>query len=112
MPGVSVAKNLNDPISRHMHGGFARVLVDQTVGEALETVRRQPPEGRIIYFYVLDQENRLTGVVPTRRLLLNPPEKPIAEIMVREVIAVPQTATVLEASAFSPVAMDGHLTGF
>ncbi len=100
MIDVSVVKNLNDPISRHMHGGFASVLADQTVGEALEMVRRQPPEGRIIYFYVLDRDNCLKGVVPTRRLLLNPPEKPIAEIMVREVIAVPQSATVLEACEF------------
>ena len=61
MIDVALTKNLNDPIAQHMRGGFASLLVDQTVGEALETVRRQPPEGRIIYFYVLDQENRLKG---------------------------------------------------
>jgi magnesium transporter len=116
----SVAKNLNDPIAQHMRGGFASLLADQTVGEALETVRRRPPEGRIIYFYVLDRDGRLKGVVPTRRLLLNPPEKPIAEIMVREVIAVPQSATVLEACeffimhrllAFPVVDADRHMIG-
>jgi magnesium transporter len=100
MVDVSTAKNLNDPISMHVRGGFARVLADQTVGEALEMVRRQPPEGRIIYVYVLDNEDRLKGVVPTRRLLLSPRETPIADIMVREVIAVPQSATVLEACEF------------
>jgi magnesium transporter len=100
MNDVSAAKNLNDPISLHMRGGFAHVLVDQTVGEALEQVQRSPPEGRIIYFYVLDGENRLKGVVPTRRLLLSPRETPIADIMVREVIAIPQSATVLEACEF------------
>jgi magnesium transporter len=100
MLNVSVDKNLNDSISQHMRGGFASLLVDQTVGEALETVRLHPPEGRIIYFYVLDREGHLCGVVPTRRLLLNPPEKPLSEIMVREVIAVPQSATVLEACEF------------
>ncbi|MGD0519153.1 MAG: magnesium transporter [Thermoguttaceae bacterium] len=100
MPDDSVAKKLNDPIAQHMRGGFASLLDDQTVGEALEMIRRQPPEGRIIYFYVLDGDGRLVGVVPTRRLLLNGPEKPIAEIMVREVIAVPQTATVLDGCEF------------
>jgi magnesium transporter len=100
MPDVSITKNLNDPISQHMRGGFASVSVNQTVGEALDMLRQQPPEGRIIYFYVLDRDNCLKGVVPTRRLLLNPPDKPIAEIMVREVIAVPQSATVLEACEF------------
>jgi magnesium transporter len=100
MTDVSLVKNINDPIVQHMRGGFASLLVDQTVGEALETVRRHPPEGRIIYFYVLDRDGRLCGVVPTRRLLLNPPEKLIVEIMVREVIAVPQSATVLDACEF------------
>ncbi len=100
MSDASALKNLNDPIARHMRGGFASLLDDQSVGEALEMVRRQPPEGRIIYFYVLDRDGRLRGVVPTRRLLLNPPEKAVAEIMVREVIAVPETATVLEACEF------------
>ncbi len=36
-------------------------------------------------------------MVPTRRLLLSPLETPIAEIMVREVVTLPETATVLEA---------------
>jgi magnesium transporter len=100
MADISANKNLSDPISKHMRGGFASVLVDQTIGEALDQVRKQPPEGRIIYFYVLDREGRLKGVVPTRRLLLNPRETPIAEIMVREVITIPQSATVLDACEF------------
>jgi magnesium transporter len=100
MPDVAVNKNHHDPISQHMRGGFASIMVDQTVGQTLEMLRQRPPEGRIIYFYVLDRDNCLKGVVPTRRLLLNPPETPIADIMVREVIAVPQSATVLEACEF------------
>jgi magnesium transporter len=42
----------------------------------------------------------LKGVVPTRRLLLNPPDKPVAEIMVERVIAIPTSATVLDACEF------------
>ena len=100
MADASALKNLNDPIARHMRGDFASLPEDQTVGEALETVRLKPPEGRIIYFYVLDRQGHLRGVVPTRRLLLSPPDKLVSEIMVREVIAVPQSATVLEACEF------------
>ena len=76
------------------------MAVGQTVGDALAQIRREPPEGRIIYFYVLDAENRLQGVLPTRRLLLSPLETPVAEIMVRDVICVPQNATVLDACEF------------
>ncbi len=97
---TSVEKRLNDPVALHMRTDYARLHVKQTVGEALATIRKRPPEGRIIYFYVVDDENRLQGVVPTRRLLLNAPEKPIGEIMVREVITIPKFATVLDACEF------------
>jgi magnesium transporter len=92
--------NLNDPVALHMRKDFARVQAEQTVAEALEEIRRKAPEGRIVYFYVVDRENRLRGVLPTRRLLLNPPETPVSQIMVREVVALPESATVLEACDF------------
>jgi magnesium transporter len=97
-PGIK--HHLNDPITRHMRLDFSRIHVNLTVGKALEAVRQQPPEGRVIYFYVVDDENRLQGVVPTRRLLLNPLDKMVADIMVREVIAINHQATVLDACEF------------
>jgi magnesium transporter len=97
---TQVQQNLTDPITLHLRKDFARVSAGQTVGEALARIRREPPEGRIIYFYVVDSEGRLQGVLPTRRLLLSPLETPVAEIMVREVICVPQNATVLDACEF------------
>ena len=91
---------LNDPVTRHIHQDFARMLVTQTVGEALDDLRRNPPTGRILYLYVVDDQGRLEGVVPTRRLLLASPEQPLAEIMVRQVVALPARTTVLEACEF------------
>ncbi|MFI5460559.1 MAG: CBS domain-containing protein [Isosphaerales bacterium] len=79
---------LNDPVSRHLHQDFARIRVSQTVSEALDGLRRHPPQGRILYLYVVDDQGRLEGVVPMRRLLLGSPEHPVAEIMVRQVIAL------------------------
>ncbi len=100
MPSLLPAAHLNDPIAKHARTDFARLSVEQTVGEALESLRAKPPEGRIIYLYVTDADGKLRGVVPTRRLLLSPPDKPIADIMVRQVIAIPQSATVLDACEF------------
>src|SRR5262249_37314927 len=74
-----------DPVSRHVHQDFARILVNHTVGEALDSLRRHPPQGRILYLYVMDDQGHLEGVVPTRRLLLAAPEQAIAELMVRNV---------------------------
>src|SRR5262249_13189910 len=90
----------NDPVSRHVHQDFARILVNHTVGEALDSLRRHPPQGRILYLYVMDDQGHLEGVVPTRRLLLAAPEQAIAELMVRNVVALPARTTVPEACEF------------
>jgi len=95
-----VEHRLNDPVTEHMRTDFARLVMNRTIAEALTAIQDEPPEGRIIYFYVVDDENRLKGVVPTRRLLLNSPDKPVGDIMVRDVITVPATATVLDACEF------------
>jgi magnesium transporter len=88
---------LSHPITRYMRFDFCKVKAEQTVAEALNDLRIQQPQGRIIYFYVMDDNDRLVGVVPTRRLLLSQPETKIAELMVRSVVTVPSTASVREA---------------
>jgi magnesium transporter len=92
--------NLRDSVTAHMHQDFTRVFLDQTVGAALDGLRQHPPKGRIIYFYVVDEEGRLQGVVPTRRLILSPREQALADIMVRRVVTLPAEATVENACEF------------
>jgi magnesium transporter len=99
--GTTFAKvSLRDSVTVHMHQDFTRVFLDQTVGQALDAVRRDPPKGRIIYFYVVDREGRLQGVVPTRRLILSQRDQPLSDLMVTRVIALPAEATVEEACEF------------
>jgi magnesium transporter len=76
------------------------LYVDRKVGEALEWLRQHPPGERIVYFYVVDKDMHLVGVLPTRRLLLSLPDRPLSEIMVGQVAALPAHATVLEACEF------------
>jgi Na+:H+ antiporter, NhaA family len=92
--------HVDDPITRHMSQDYTRLELGQTVGQALEWLRKNPPPGRIIYFYVVDEQGRLHGVVPTRRLVLSPPETPVEDIMVRRLVSLPARATVLEACEF------------
>ena len=54
----------------------------------------------MIYFYVVDEAQRLVGVVPTRRLLVAQLDQKLSELMIRNVIAIPHTATVLDACEF------------
>lgn len=119
MRSIAAPDILDDPVNRYMRFDFCRVKVSQTVAEALADLRVQQPEGRIIYFYVMDNADRLEGVVPTRRLLLSSPEAKIADLMVRDVITVQANATVREACelflahrflAF-PVVHEGRMIG-
>jgi NhaA family Na+:H+ antiporter len=91
---------LDAPISAHLRRDVTSLRTDQTVGAALDWLRRHPPPARIIYFYVVDAEDRLQGVVPTRGLILHSPETPLPEVMIRRVVALPASSTVLEACEF------------
>src|SRR5262245_40206007 len=92
--------DLLDPVTRHMRTDFVQLRADETVGHALDSILAKQPEGRIIYFYVTDADGGLIGVVPTRRLLLSPRDRPLTEIMVKQVITIPQSASVLDACEF------------
>jgi magnesium transporter len=72
---------------------FARLRPDVTVEEAIRYLRRQAQEKleTIYYAYVLDQHQVLLGVVSFRDLFASAPEVPLADVMVRDVISVPDT---------------------
>ncbi len=78
----------------------ARLDQQLTIRQALDAIRQKGLGDRIVYFYVVDGEDRLVGVVPTRRLLISPLETPIAEVMIRSVVTIPHSASVLEAYEF------------
>ena len=93
-------ERLEEPILNHLRRDFASLQETMTVQQAFDAVRKQNPGEAIIYFYVTDQEGRLTGVLPTRRLLTAPLDRPLADIMVRRVAAINHTATLLDACEF------------
>lgn len=60
-----------------------------TVEQAIEAVRSNADEvGPFHFVYVVDEENRLAGVLNLGALLLAPPEQPIGELMKRSVQVV------------------------
>ena len=54
----------------------------------------------IHYFYVVDEQETLVGVVPTRVLLSAAPEQLVRDVMITHVVAIPDWATVLIASEY------------
>ncbi len=60
-----------------------------TVEQTLERIRQLASSSEIIYYlYVTDNALHLSGIVSLRQLVISRPDKPIGEIMTREVIFV------------------------
>ena len=92
--------NFDVRVAEHARKDFPLLDAGMTVGDALQRIRREGVGERVIYFYAVDEQKRLVGVVPTRRLLTAPLETPLSEIMVRRVVTIPAAATVLDACEF------------
>src|SRR6266404_1582594 len=100
MPDLGGIPDFNSPVVEHARKDFPLLDAEMTVGEALERIRREGVGERVIYFFAVDRDKRLVGVVPTRRLLTAALESSLSDIMVRRVVAIPATATVLDACEF------------
>ncbi len=69
----------------------------QTIAEALSSLRRKRIDNKIIYFYVVDEEDCLIGVVPTRTLLLKDPEERISDVMEKNVVCLKEDQNLEQA---------------
>jgi magnesium transporter len=122
MPSVAPfsAAQLHEPILPLAQPPLVVLQPHWTIGEALDAIRRAGSATAIHYFYVVDEDKKLVGVVPTRQLLTAPTANTVREVMLDDVVAIPDWATVLIASeyfatrrllAFPVVNADGELLG-
>ncbi len=72
-----------------MNTKFFALPEDTTVKEATKTLHQAEDVEMVFYLYVVDDEGRLTGVLSLRQLILNPPDKKLKDIMIKDVISVP-----------------------
>ncbi|MBN1983511.1 MAG: CBS domain-containing protein, partial [Chitinivibrionales bacterium] len=89
--------HLNQPILSVSRTDVTTLYEDLTVQQALDDIRLRGVGDKIVYFYVIDRDDRLAGVIPTRRLLTAPLEQRLSKVMVQRIITIPQSATVVEA---------------
>jgi magnesium transporter len=89
--------HLHQPVMAVARKDAAILREDVTVQQALDAIRQRGLGEKIVYFYVVDADERLAGVLPTRQLLTAPLDRRVSELMIRQVAAIPHTATVLEA---------------
>lgn len=111
---------LHDPILSYVQPAGLVLRPGDTIETALDRARKLPSTQIILYCYVVDDEQRLVGVVPIRRLLTTPPDARVDSIMIHDVMAIPSWATVLVAAeyfvnrrflAFPVVEPGGRLVG-
>ncbi len=87
-------------IVHHLRKDFVTLARTLTVAESIDVIRRAAAGNPIQYYYVVESDGRLVGVLPLRRLITFPPEKRIDEVMQSRVVAIPWSATVMDACEF------------
>ncbi len=75
------------------------VNIGQTIGEALADLRARTIDHPVVYVYVLDDDDRLVGQLPTRALLFASPETPVRDAMRRELTTISIDTSLDEALA-------------
>ncbi len=73
------------------------LYIDQTIEEAIRELRQRKIDEQIVYFYVVDKEHYLIGVVSSRNLLLRDPSTKIADIMEKAVVRIDGDQTLEKA---------------
>lgn len=92
--------HLHEPILPLARPAAVLLKPEQTIQDAMNAIRTSTLPGSIDYFYVVDDDNRLVGVVPTRRLLGASTDHQVSDVMEHHVVAIPDWATVLIASEY------------
>ena len=95
------ADHMQHPVREFARPDFVQLQQTMRVDEALKFIRNYRSTGQsLIYFYVVDEQSRLVGVLQTRALLTAQPDENLTDVMIRRVIAIPENATLLEACEF------------
>ena len=97
---TSSEKRFEEPVLNHIRTNFLLLKQDWTVHETIKVLREADLGDGIFYFYVTDQADRLTGVIPARKMLISRDDQLLSEIMGRRVVAIPHTASVFDACEF------------
>ncbi|MEQ1757509.1 MAG: magnesium transporter [Vicinamibacterales bacterium] len=99
-PAPLTSSNLHDPVLPLVRPVPVALRTTQTIADAHAAVRAVPRACDIPHFYVLDDHDRLAGLVPAGHLLTAPLDQRVDQVMVLSVPAIPSWATVLIASEY------------
>jgi magnesium transporter len=88
-----------DTAGGRMTPAFIAITADLRADQAVVALRRLSEEAETInYVYVTDEQDHLIGVLSLRGLVLSPPETPVRNVMVQDIVTVPIDADQEEAA--------------
>ena len=127
LPRVLYSIRMNDrtsgltrPVADHVHHDFIAFPETWTCARALDEIRHTGDDRKVSYFYTVDEQERLQGVVPVRRFLTSRPDRLLGEMAVRGLVTVDERMTLAEAAqvfsnhkflSLPVVRTDGSLVG-
>ncbi len=96
---VDTTFDLDQPVIQLMTAMQTAVGAEQTIGEAIESLRQRAASitGVLLYAYVVDDADRLVGYLSVRRMLLSRPDARCSEVMLRQTVSVRFDAPLREA---------------
>jgi magnesium transporter len=91
---------IKDAVIDYIRTDYIALPESITLQEAVRQLRSLNKVNQISYIYAVDEQERLTGVVQTRDLIMADPDKTLQEVMIKRVISIPDDATVFDACEF------------
>jgi CBS domain-containing protein len=68
---------------------FIALKANMTVGQGIEHIRRQEPDAETVYYaYIVDEDEKLIGVLSLRRMIVAKPEALVKDIMESNPVSV------------------------
>lgn len=92
------SSHLSRPVAEYLHTDFTTLPVTWTCSRALDQIRLTGDDKKISYFYTVDEQNRLCGVVPVRRFLTAPPDRLLGDMAIKTLVTIGEGATLAEAA--------------
>lgn len=84
---MPLLRHSDETAGGHMTRAYISLKGGWTVDRAINYLRRIRPDADSAYYlYVLDAEGRLEGIVSLRDLIIAAPDRPLSEVMTREVV--------------------------
>ena len=91
------AKFLEQPVKNFVSSFQLAFTMEQTVGDILDRLYKMERRLQNEYFYVINEESTLLGIITSRDILYNPPETKLIDIVDHEILKIRESESLEKA---------------